>query len=51
MLLTFIGVNWLKEVAIICYKKFDFVNQDYQRKVSIFVNELAKNELISISGT
>ena len=22
--LTFIGVNWLKEVAIICHKKFDF---------------------------
>ena len=37
--LTFIGVNWLKEVTII---------QDYQRKLSIFVKELTKNDLSCI---
>ena len=30
--------------------KSSFVEQDYQRKASICVKELAKNELISISG-
>ena len=30
--LTFIGVNWLKEVTIIVIKSLIFVNQDYQRK-------------------
>ena len=44
-------MTWLKEATIICYKKFNFVNQNYQRKVTNFVKELAKNEIISISAT
>ena len=60
--LTFTGINWLKEVTLslldpiytapACCGIEDYCGiQDYQRKVSIFVKELAKNELISISGT
>ena len=38
------------QCKIVVIKSLIFVNQDYQRKVSILVKELAKNELISISG-
>ena len=41
----------LKEFTIISYKMLDLFNQNYQRKVTIFVKKLAKNELKSISGT
>ena len=50
--LTLIGVNWIKEVMIICYKKVgSLLTRIIKEKVSIFVKELAKNGVISISGT
>ena len=48
--LTFIAVNLIEEVTTVCYRSLIFINQGYQRTASVCVEELAKNELISISG-
>ena len=50
---AFLNFYWSKlskRLPLFVIKSLIFDSQDYHRKVSICVKELAKNELISISG-